>query len=326
MGSPSGHGMPAANGGKQPSPHRFRLAHGHLLRVRAWDRDLDQLGGGAVRLVPHVLRPGWRSHRACCRTLIHASRNPVSDVWANPGGNNRRAQRAFSPWDGAIHTVDGIHAPSGPSRPLDHTHASSGWRRPDQRGHISSVALSGAKVQPEPKGAYWHILQTFVGSLIIVVVALVIRFTEFLEIDPLLGMAFGAVMLWASWTILRDTLRILLDSVLKHLDLIEIRERIEGMDVVVDVHHMHAWALTSGRNVFSTHVLVSDAGRTEPLLQPIQKTLKNDFKLYFSTTQIEAEICVEKQGAEDIDFTARFAIGVDESEYPSPGYSHPLVS
>lgn len=48
------------------------------------------------------------------------------------------------------------------------------------------------------RGAYWHIIQTFVGSLIIVVAALVIRFTGFLAIDPLLGVAFGFVLLWAS--------------------------------------------------------------------------------------------------------------------------------
>jgi cobalt-zinc-cadmium efflux system protein len=49
------------------------------------------------------------------------------------------------------------------------------------------------------KGAYWHIIQTFIGSIIIIIAALVIRFTGFLAIDPLLGMVFGFVLLWASW-------------------------------------------------------------------------------------------------------------------------------
>ena len=69
------------------------------------------------------------------------------------------------------------------------------------------------------KGAFWHILQTFVGSLIIVVSALVIRFTGFLAIDPLLGMAFGVVLFWASWSILHSALRILLQSTPEDLDL-----------------------------------------------------------------------------------------------------------
>ncbi|MDX1607291.1 MAG: cation diffusion facilitator family transporter, partial [Candidatus Competibacterales bacterium] len=54
------------------------------------------------------------------------------------------------------------------------------------------------------KGALWHIIQTFVGSLLIIVTALVIYFTGFLLIDPILGMGFGFVLLWASWGILRD--------------------------------------------------------------------------------------------------------------------------
>src|SRR3546814_20483139 len=62
------------------------------------------------------------------------------------------------------------------------------------------------------QGAFWHILQTFVGNFIIIVSALVIRFTGFLPIDPLLGMAFGLLLFWASWSILRNSLHILLQG------------------------------------------------------------------------------------------------------------------
>ena len=62
------------------------------------------------------------------------------------------------------------------------------------------------------KGAFWHIIQTFVGSLLIIVTALAIEFTGFLLIDPLLGMAFGLLLLWASWGIMREALHILLQG------------------------------------------------------------------------------------------------------------------
>src|SRR3546814_16030874 len=68
------------------------------------------------------------------------------------------------------------------------------------------------------QGAFWHIVQTFVGSFIIIVSALVIRFTGFLPIDPLLGMAFGLVLFWASWSIMRDSLPILLPGPPEDLD------------------------------------------------------------------------------------------------------------
>ena len=48
-------------------------------------------------------------------------------------------------------------------------------------------------------------VQTFVGSLIIIIAALVIEFTSFLEIDPLLGMAFGLLLFWASWSIILNS-------------------------------------------------------------------------------------------------------------------------
>ena len=62
------------------------------------------------------------------------------------------------------------------------------------------------------RGALWHIIQTFVGSILIIVTALVIRYTGFLLIDPLLGIAFGFVLLWASWGILRDAAHLLMEG------------------------------------------------------------------------------------------------------------------
>ena len=58
------------------------------------------------------------------------------------------------------------------------------------------------------KGAFWHILQTFVGSAIIIISAVVIALTGFTPIDPLLGMAFGVLLFWASWSIIRSALAI----------------------------------------------------------------------------------------------------------------------
>src|SRR5512145_2432157 len=88
------------------------------------------------------------------------------------------------------------------------------------------------------KGAFWHIIQTFVGSLIIIVSAVVIRLTGFLAIDPLLGMAFGLVLFWASWSILRSSLRILLQGTPEGFDVEAAMGAIRGVEGVTDVHHV----------------------------------------------------------------------------------------
>ncbi len=152
------------------------------------------------------------------------------------------------------------------------------------------------------RGAYWHILQTFAGSVIVIVFALVIRFTDFLAIDPLLGMAFGLLLFWASWGITRDSLSILLDNVPKDLDINAAKDAIEAVPGVESVHHLHAWSLTTGKNILSAHVLVEQYPESEPILQRIQSILKEDHQIYFSTIQVESEICPEIEQAEEIDF------------------------
>jgi cobalt-zinc-cadmium efflux system protein len=154
------------------------------------------------------------------------------------------------------------------------------------------------------KGAFWHILQTFVGSLIIIVSALVIRFTGFLAIDPILGMAFGLVLFWASWSIMRSALRILLQGTPEGFDVEAAIQTLLSIQGVKDVHHVHAWSITSGRNVFSGHVRVqSFANDGERVLREASERLKERFKLYFTTHQIEEQCPSSERGAADIDIT-----------------------
>ena len=152
------------------------------------------------------------------------------------------------------------------------------------------------------RGALWHIIQTFVGSLLIIVTALVIKFTGFLLIDPILGMAFGFVLLWASWGILRDSARLLMEGTPAEIDLHAVTEALRAMDGVRDVHHVHAWALTSGRNVFSGHVRVADGTDTREVLERAHALLKSDFGFFFVTLQVETR-CLDESGAETIDVT-----------------------
>lgn len=157
------------------------------------------------------------------------------------------------------------------------------------------------------RGAYWHILQTFVGSLLIIVSALVIRFTGFLAIDPILGMAFGLVLLWASWGILRDALHILLQGTPEDLDLDAAIAALRQIGGVADVHHVHAWSLTSGRNVFSSHIRVADPQDGDRVLRQASALLRGQFGIYFSTLQIEQECLDGEEAAAAIDIMGRHA-------------------
>ncbi len=152
------------------------------------------------------------------------------------------------------------------------------------------------------KGALWHIIQTFVGSLLIIVTALVIHFTGFLLVDPILGMAFGFVLLWASWGILRDSAHLLMEGTPADVSLREVSQALESVEGVRDVHHVHAWALTSGRYVFSGHLRVAKDGDPRHVLAEAHRMVKRQFGFFFVTLQVE-DICLDESGAEAIDVT-----------------------
>ena len=159
------------------------------------------------------------------------------------------------------------------------------------------------------KGAFWHIIQTFVGSIIIIVAALVIKFTGFMAIDPILGMAFGFVLLWVSVGILKESAHLLMDGTPPDIDLDAAISALATIKGVKNVHHVHSWALTSGRYVFSGHIKLDDGADNRAVLEIGQSMLDNEFGFYFSTLQLE-EV--------DLDETGAAAINVVRSDKPNP--------
>ena len=150
------------------------------------------------------------------------------------------------------------------------------------------------------RGAYWHVVQTFVGSLLIIVAAVVIAFTGFLQIDPILGIGFGVVLVWASVGIIRESSGILMDAAPADVDVLEVQDTLQALPGVVNVHHVHAWALTSGRNLFSAHLRIEEAADNEAILDQAREAVRERFGFYFSTLQVEKS-CAFEEGAEEID-------------------------
>ena len=150
-----------------------------------------------------------------------------------------------------------------------------------------AVLMKGSRENLNMRGAFWHVMQTFVGSLIIIVAAVVVYFTGFTLIDPILGTAFGLVLIWASWGITRDALRLLMETVPTDVDLDAVEQALSAVENVETLHHIHAWALTSGRNLFSAHIGIKDGADAEIVRRAADVILRKSFKFYFTTLQVE---------------------------------------
>ncbi len=161
-----------------------------------------------------------------------------------------------------------------------------------------ALIYQSQKTNMNMRGAYWHIMQTFVGSILIIIAAIVIKLTGYTDIDAILGMAFGLVLFWASYKIIKDSLDIFMETVPKNIDMAKIKKALLQIDGVKGVMHLHAWTLTSNQNIFSAHLQVKDMSMAEEVLRQAEDLLKSQFGFYFSTIQIETKH--HDMGAEDI--------------------------
>jgi cobalt-zinc-cadmium efflux system protein len=145
------------------------------------------------------------------------------------------------------------------------------------------------------KGAFWHVLQTFLVSIIIIIAALDIKLTVWHPIDPILGMVFGIVLFAASINIIKDSFKVLLDSTPKDIDVDDISSDLNNIDSVENVHHIHAWTLTSGKDIFMAHIKINNKRSHEYVLGKATKLLKQKYLIYFSTLRVENHCDVDPQ-------------------------------
>ncbi|GAB2675915.1 cation diffusion facilitator family transporter [Thalassiella azotivora] len=140
------------------------------------------------------------------------------------------------------------------------------------------------------RGAYLEVLGDLLGSVAVIIAAAVIQITGFDLADPIASVLVAVMILPRAWTLLRETLDILLEATPKGVDLEEVRAHILATPGVLDVHDMHAWTITSGLPVMSAHVVVTDAiatGDHAPVLDQLAECLADHFDVEHCTFQIE---------------------------------------
>ncbi|NNL72287.1 MAG: cation transporter, partial [Silicimonas sp.] len=166
------------------------------------------------------------------------------------------------------------------------------------------------------------IIQTFVGSLLIIVTALVIKFTGFLAIDPILGAAFGVVLLWASIGVIREAVHILMEGTPEDTDLPAVIADLREQAHVLDVHHVHAWTLTSGKHAFSAHLRHADPADAAEILENAYDRLTHAHDFHMVTLQLETN-CLDEAHAQDLDISNTHEASEEEA---TPSSSNPHAS
>ncbi|HET7347768.1 MAG TPA: cation diffusion facilitator family transporter [Acidobacteriaceae bacterium] len=117
-------------------------------------------------------------------------------------------------------------------------------------------------------------------------------------IDPTLSLAIAALILWSSLAIVRETLNILLEGTPRGLSLGEIRDTLEQIEGVEDVHDLHVWSLGSNSHALASHVTIADIPPSESnlILDRINGVLRERFRIFHTTLQFEHVVCETAHG------------------------------
>ena len=139
------------------------------------------------------------------------------------------------------------------------------------------------------RAAYLETLADALSSLGVLVAGGVVMATGWTVADPLVSAAIALVIVPRTWHLLRQAVNILLEGTPAHLELAEIEEAMTRVPGVRRVHDLHVWALTSGREAMSAHVVVDDLRASERLLEALHALLHARYGIDHTTIQIEAE-------------------------------------
>jgi cobalt-zinc-cadmium efflux system protein len=164
-------------------------------------------------------------------------------------------------------------------------------------GGIMLALNSGKKNDINIRAAFVHMLGDAVGAVAIIGGAIVIHYTRWTYIDPILSLCLGLLIIYTAWDIVRESLNILLEGTPRGIEIQGVSEAMAGVQGVLHVHDLHIWSLGSSMHALSCHVLIEDMppSASESMLKRINEVVCK-LGIHHTTIQFEHVPCVLSDG------------------------------
>ena len=166
---------------------------------------------------------------------------------------------------------------------------------------VNAVAFvllrAGASQSLNLRGAYLEVMADTLGSIGVVVAAIVWGVTGWEWVDPLIGLAIAVFILPRAWRLGGEAMRVLLQAAPARLDLPSLQTDIASIEGVVDVHDLHVWTLTSSMEVVTAHLVVTAGTETHGVLDRARALLADGYGITHATFQVEPD---DHRGCEEM--------------------------
>ena len=162
-----------------------------------------------------------------------------------------------------------------------------------------AVLHSGDQENLNIRGAALHVAGDLLGSIAAMVAALVIIYTGWTLIDPILSVAVAALILKSAWALVKRSGHILLEGAPEWLDVQAMQERIvASVPGVCEIHHVHIWGLTPQELMLTMHMSVTDKSASQAeVLRNTKKFLKSEYGIGHATIEVDVDGCSDHQAS-----------------------------
>jgi cobalt-zinc-cadmium efflux system protein len=157
------------------------------------------------------------------------------------------------------------------------------------------VLHGGDRDNMNMRGAALHVAGDLLGSVAAIVAALIILYTGWMPIDPLLSILVALLILRSAWQLVQRSAHILLEGAPEWLDIPSMKKTIVSqVPDVKDIHHVHVWGLTPQHLMLTMHVsLQSTPPPATPIIREVKRVLREEYDIDHSTIEIECDDCAD---------------------------------
>lgn len=145
------------------------------------------------------------------------------------------------------------------------------------------------------RGAFLHVIGDTLGSVGAVIAGIIMLLTGWYFADPLISALISCLILYTSWSLIRESVNILMQSVPSEINVEEVQRAMEQVSGVIRVHDLHVWCVTSGIFTLTAHAVILPDLNSQVILDRIEEELKRLFSIEHVTIQLEIKDRVEKE-------------------------------
>ena len=162
-------------------------------------------------------------------------------------------------------------------------------------GLTTFLLMRGQKDDLNIRGAFLHMAADTLVSIGVVISGIIITYTGWYVIDPIVSIVIALVILISTWELLRDSMRLALYGVPEVIEVGEVAEAMRGTEHVTDVHHLHIWAMSTTENALTAHVVIDDEHEASAVRKALKETL-HEQGITHATIEIESgDDCCDKE-------------------------------